>query len=254
MRIRPAITAGAVLTAFLVNVWSNLSPVNGQTIGEVSETQFGNILITPAGYAFAIWGAIYLGLFVFAAYQLRPAQYDNPRLQGSYWLAVACLAQVIWVFLFLTGQFVASLGAMAAILISLIACYSSLRSEGRISAAERWRSQRPISLYLGWISVATILNGAIALDSAGWDGWGIPPMVWTMLLIVVAAVLGGWVLWHQSDWLYAGVVIWALVAIAVRHSDRLGLAGAAAGSAAALLVLMGWRYVAKSRRYGLRQS
>ncbi|MGB3615300.1 MAG: hypothetical protein WBA10_16015 [Elainellaceae cyanobacterium] len=191
---------------------------------------------------------------MFAAYQLRPAQQANPRLQGSYWLAAACLAQSLWVFLFLTGQFVASLAAMAAILVALILLYKSLHSEGRISAAETWRAQRPISLYLGWISVATILNVAIALESVGWGGWGVPPVVWTVLMIAVAATLGALVLWQQADWIYPGVVVWALVAIAVRHSDRLGLAGTAVGSAAALILLMGWRYSAKSRRYGLRQG
>lgn len=241
-RVRPALTAGAVLVAFLVNVWSNLAPINGQTIGDISNNQFGDLLITPAGYAFAIWGLIYIGLFVFAAYQLRPAQQGNPRLQHSYWLAAACGAQIVWVFLFLTGQFVASLVAMLAILVPLVGFYLSLRSEGQASRAEKWRSQRPISLYLGWISVATILNVAIALTSAGWRGWGVPPVVWTILMIGVAAALGALVLWQQGDWVYPGVVVWALVAIAVRHSDRWSLGGVAVGGAVALLLMMGWRY------------
>ncbi|MGF1536071.1 MAG: tryptophan-rich sensory protein [Elainellaceae cyanobacterium] len=241
-RLRPIVTAGAVLAAFLVNVWANVAPINGQTIGDISNQQFGDILMTPESYAFAIWGLIYVGLFVLAAYQLRPAQQDNPRLQSTYWLAAACLAQMVWVFLFLTGQFVASLVAMVAILLALLVFYQRLRSDSRASDAEKWRSQRPVSLYLGWISVATVLNVAIALDSAGWRGWGIPPVMWTVLMVLVAASLGGLVLWRYADWVYPGVVVWALVAIAVRHSSRPLLGGIAAGSAGLLTLLMGWRY------------
>ncbi|MGF1512314.1 MAG: tryptophan-rich sensory protein [Elainellaceae cyanobacterium] len=251
-RIRSIVTAGAIVVTFLVNVWSNISPINGQTIGDISNQQFASILITPASYAFAIWGLIYIGLFVFAAYQLRPAQQGNPRLQGTYWLTAACLAQIVWVLLFLTGQFVASLVAMVAILVSLLIFYGDLRREGRPSVIEKWRSQRPISLYLGWISVATILNVAIALESVGWRGWGIPAVAWTVLMVVVAAALGALMLWQQSDWVYAGVVIWALVAIAVRHGNRPGLGGAAAAAAGLLTLLIGWRYYYRLRGRRLR--
>ncbi len=241
-RNRSIVTASTVLVTFLVNVWSNIAPINGQTIGDISNQQFADILITPASYAFAIWGLIYIGLFILAAYQLRPAQQGNPRFHGTYWLVAACLAQILWVFLFLTEQFVASLAAMVAILVPLIVFYIDLRREGRPSAVEKWRSQRPISLYLGWISVATILNVAIALESAGWRGWGVPPVAWTVLMIAVAAALGALMLWLQSDWVYTGVVIWALVAIAVRHSDRPVLGGVAAVGAGLLTLLASWRY------------
>lgn len=253
-QVRPILTAGAILTAFLVNVWSNLAPPNGQTIGDISNNQFGDLLITPASYAFAIWGLIYVGLFVFAAYQLRPAQHSNPRLHGSYWVVAACCAQIAWVFLFLTGQFVASLLAMVAILVPLVVFYITLRSEGYVSAVEKWRSQRPISLYLGWISVATILNGAIALTSVGWRGWGISPTIWTILMIAVATALGGLVLWQEADWVYPGTVVWALVAIGIRHINRWDLAGTALVAAIGLALLMGWRYRAKLRRYGFRRG
>ncbi|MGF1499385.1 MAG: tryptophan-rich sensory protein [Elainellaceae cyanobacterium] len=244
-RLRQIIVAIAIVVAFAINVWSNLSPINGETIGEISNNVFGDVLITPANYAFIIWGVIYLGLFSFAAYQLRPAQRQNPRLRRSaYWLVVACLAQTAWVFLFLTRQFVGSLLVMVVILLSLIALYLGLGiGTERTSAEERLRLQLPISIYLGWISVATVVNVAIALVSLGWNGWGISPRGWTAILIVVAALIGIGVLLTRGDTAYGAVFIWAILAIGVRQAGRPWILGTAIAAAIILAVLVArnWR-------------
>ena len=111
-KLRQIITLAAVVIAFIVNVLSNIFPINGLTIGGVSNTVFKNVLIIPANYAFAIWGLIYLGLFAFAIYQVLPSQRENPNLRKTaYFLVIASLAQTIWVYLFLSRLFVASVVA-----------------------------------------------------------------------------------------------------------------------------------------------
>ncbi|MEB3355605.1 MAG: tryptophan-rich sensory protein [Synechococcales bacterium] len=243
--LRQIIVAIAIITAFAVNVWSNLFPINGETIGEISNTLFRDVLITPANYAFIIWGVIYLGLFSFAAYQLRPAQRQNPRLRRSaYWLVVACVAQTIWVFLFLSRQFVGSLLLMLVILLALIALYLGLGiGTERTSAEERLRLQLPISIYLGWISVATVVNVAIALYSLDWNGWGIAPRGWTAILIGVAALIAIGVLLTRGDTAYGGVFIWAILAIGVRQASQPWILGTAIAAVLVLAVLVArnWR-------------
>jgi hypothetical protein len=94
-RLRQFLNLAAILAAFGINVWANVAPLNGLTIGAISNTFFREVLIVPANYAFAIWGLIYLGLLSFGVYQVLPAQAQNPSLRRmGYLLVVACLAQI----------------------------------------------------------------------------------------------------------------------------------------------------------------
>ncbi len=214
----PWLTLAAIVGTFVVNIWSNIAPPGGQSIGEISNTQFAEVQITPANYAFIIWGVIYIGLLAFGYYQLLPAQRLDPRLRCARpWLILACLAQAVWVFCFLSGQFWLSVLAMLTILAALIRAYRRLEPSRAISRRERWWMQVPISIYLGWISVATMVNIAVALYSQGWNGWGISAQDWTVGLIWIAAALAVWVSLEGQDKAFPLVISWALLAIAVRH-------------------------------------
>ena len=222
----PWLTLLAIVGTFGVNIWSNLKPPGGQTIGEISNAQFAEVQITPANYAFAIWGVIYIGLLAFGCYQLLPAQRADTRLrQTRPWLILACAAQAVWVLCFLSGQFWLSVLAMLTILGALIRGYRALEIGRRpVHRSERWWLQVPIGIYLGWISVATMVNIAVALYSQGWNGWGIAPQSWTVLLIWIAAALGVWVSLRGQDKAFPLVISWALLAIAVRHFGTAAIA------------------------------
>ena len=111
--VRQILTLISIFAAFGMNVLANIAPPKDMTIGEISNELFGDILITPANYAFVIWGLIYLGLISFAVYQALPSQRHNPLLQRiGYGLIIASTAQIAWVFLFLYRQFALSLLAM----------------------------------------------------------------------------------------------------------------------------------------------
>lgn len=249
----PWLTLAAIVATFAINVWSNLAPINGQTIGEISNTQFAEVQITPANYAFAIWGVIYLGLLGFGLYQLLPAQRQNLSLSRARpWLIVACIAQSIWVFCFLSQQFWLSVLAMLAILVPLILVYQRLeiglplesRSNSRsVSRAEQWFVQIPLGIYLGWISVATITNVALALYSQNWNGWGISPQNWTVIMMGIAALVGVAMTLTRSEVAFPLVIAWALIAIAVKHTNTLGIALPAVVWAVslAILALLPWR-------------
>ncbi len=220
--LRQLVTASAVLIAFIVNVLSNIYPLNGLTIGGISNTLFKNVLITPANYAFAIWGLIYLGLFALAIFQVLPSQRENPYLRKiGYLLTIASVAQSIWVYLFLSRLFVLSVIAMLLILIPLIFMYLRL-GIGTTSAsrAEKWFIRYPIGIYLGWISVATIVNVASALYIKNWNGFSISPEVWTVTMVIIATSIAAIALLQHQDITYSGVTVWALIAIAIKHWEN----------------------------------
>lgn len=230
----------AILAAFFINVYANVAPPSGLTIGDISNTYFSEVKIIPANYAFAIWGIIYLGLISLGIYQVLPAQRHNPIVRRfSYLLVLASLAQIAWVFLFQYRLFALSVVAMLAILLPLIGIY--LRSRiglERVSRVDKWLVHIPLSIYLGWISVATIVNVASALYNLGWSGWGINSEVWTVIMLLVAGALAATITKTRADIAYPLVFIWAFVAIAVRQANQPLIVVTSLGLAIALGLLL----------------
>ncbi len=224
----------ALVATLGMNFLANALPLNGNTTGELSD-QFP-VLITPAGYAFAIWGLIYLGLALFAFWQLLPAQRDNPMLHEIRApFLLSSIANIAWIGFWHFEWVLLSLGAMLVLLGSLLMIYQRIRRHRpQMSRVERWLVQRPFSLYLGWITVATTLNVAVTLYDAGWRGGAITPTVWSVLLLLVVTGLAFWITGRGRDPVYGAVVIWALVGIAAKQSAVAPVALMA--SLAALLV------------------
>ena len=237
---RQVVTIVAIVGSIVVNTVSNIFPLNGVNVGALSNTLFANVQIVPANYAFAIWGMVYVGLIAFGIAQLQPNQRQNPSLQqGGYRLAIACVAQCLWIYLFLARLFPLSTLAMLGILVPLIGLYQSLHSgKRRVSQQERWLIHLPISLYLGWITVATVVNVSIALYSLNWSGWGISSEVWTVILMLVSAVIAAVVNIQRRDMAYLLVIVWALVGIAIRQMNT-PLIAVTGGMLALALVWLG---------------
>ncbi len=238
--LRQILNLTAILAAFGINVLANIAPFNGLTIGEISNTFFREVLITPANYAFAIWGVIYLGLIAFGVYQVLPAQRQNLSLRRmGYLLVLASLAQIVWVFFFQYRLFTLSLVAMVAILLPLIGIYLRLGiGYERVSKREKWFVHIPLSIYLAWISVATIVNVALTLYNLGWSGWGISAEVWTAIALITGAAIAAIVSLQRADVAFVLVIVWAFVAIAVRQANILMIAATAGGLAIALVLLL----------------
>lgn len=244
-------TLVAIFGTLIVNTLSNLFPPGGENVGEIANTVLGGVLITPENYAFAIWGIIYLGLIAYGIYQFAPERRQDPTIQRvDKLLIVACVAQIIWIFLFTLQQFTASILAMLAILLPLIGIYLALNiGLERVSRRRRWSAQIPFSIYLGWISVATIVNIASALYIAGWNGWGIGEVTWTAIMLGVATGLAALVIWRRGDIPLPLVFVWAFVAIAIRHRDIPTLWVTAAAGAGVLLTLLVWAKAKSHRQF-----
>ncbi len=250
---RQAVNVAAVVLTVVVNGLANGLPLNGQKTGEISD-RFP-VFFVPAGYVFAIWGLIYLGLVAFAVYQALPAQRTNERLRRmGYWFALSCLANSAWIFCWHFNLFPLSLGVMLVVLASLVMIYLGLAgSRARAGTLERWSVDVPFSVYLGWITVATVANATDVLYYLKWLGWGIAPEVWGVLLILAATAICLAVIFTQHDAPYSLVLVWALAGIAVKQGSRSQIVPAAAVATAAvilavLLVMQGRHLL--SRRLG----
>ncbi len=217
--IRQAVNVLAVIATIVVNGLANALPLNNLTTGDISD-RF-DVYFVPAGYVFSIWGLIYIALIAFAVYQALPAQRENPRLKRiGYLFAASCLANITWLFLWHYEQFPLTLVAMLALLGLLIAIYLRIGSGGRedVSTAERWMLHIPFSIYLGWITVATVANVTSLLDYLQWGGWGISEEVWMIIMLVVAGGVASAVTLTRRDVAYMLVILWAFVGIAVKHA------------------------------------
>jgi benzodiazapine receptor len=225
--LRQVVNVLAVVATIAINGLANALPLNGRTTGEISD-RF-QVYFVPAGYVFSIWGLIYLALVAFAVYQALPAQRDNPRLRRIGTLfALSCLANVAWLFLWHYEVFSLTLVAMVALLLSLIAIYLRLEiGRAHASAAERWLAHVPFSIYLGWVTVATIANVTSVLDYANWNGWGIRPEAWTVIMLVAGTGIAAAVGFTRRDVAYMLVIVWAFVGIAVKHAGTPVVATAA---------------------------
>ncbi len=218
------------------NILANALPLNNQYTGEISD-RF-QVYFVPAGYVFSIWGVIYLGWLAYAIYQFIPSQRQNPRLRRiGYLFPLNGLANIAWLFLWHYEQFVFTLLAMLIVLFTLVAIYLRL-DIGRqpIRLVERWCVDIPFSLYLGWITVATIANVTAVLDFLRWDAWGLAPEVWTVTLLIVGVALGFAIALTRRDVPYLLVLLWAFIGIAVKHS-AVTLVALSAWAAAAFIVL-----------------
>ena len=208
----------AVTATIIVNGLANALPLGGQTTGEIS-AQF-QVYFVPAGYVFSIWGLIYLELVFFAIYQALPSQRENPRLRRiGYPFVLSCLANIAWLFFWHYQYFVLSLVAMIILLLLLIIIYLRLEiGRGVVPAGEKWLVHLLFSIYLGWISVATIANASSVLDYINWGGWGLSPEIWTVIMLLAGVGLSAAMLFSRGDIAYALVIIWAFAGIAIENS------------------------------------
>jgi len=179
-------------------------------------------LITPAGFTFSIWGIIYMLLLVFIVYQALPKNRDQPFLrQVDLLFALSGACNVSWLFLWHYEMVTYSLVLMFALLATLILIYLRLDiGRAAVTLKEMVLVHMPFSVYLGWISIATIANVSVALTAAGWNGWGIEPSTWAVVIICVALLLSLAMLVTRKDIAYSFVVVWALVGILEKQSEH----------------------------------
>lgn len=214
-KIRQILVIAATAGVIFVNYLAASGLVNNRTTGELSDKY--STEITPAGYAFAIWSLIYLGLIAFSIYQALPAQTDNSLLRKIRSVYILnCVANCAWIYAWHYELVPLSLLLMLVLLATLI--YINLTLIHADTTAELVTTKIPFNIYFGWITLATILNASITLVYYGVEfSAGITSAIGAFL-ILVAAALGVILRFKISAVFYPLTIAWGITAIALKQS------------------------------------
>lgn len=251
-RLRQFFVVFSIIALIVMNYLSNTGIFGGQTNGEVSDKY--HTLITPAGYAFSIWGLIFLGLLAFAIYQALPDQRVNPRFRAvGWWVVLNAFCNAIWSPLFNNEQIGLALVVILVMLFSLVVIEQRLLarrgapllsvnpdatlSESAASPAETWLARIPFSIYFGWLTVATILNVAVYLKATNFSLMGLNEQTWATAILIVGMLVGAIVFNRFRSVAYILVFAWAYAAIAVEQDGHSQIRLVAIGGAIVAIAL-----------------
>lgn len=177
----------------------------------------------PAGYAFAIWGPIYLAALALAVFQFRAGPTDQALLRRIGWpVAVAFAATSAWLLFARFGPLWATAGTILLMLLTLGWSFAKAAQAPEPTRARRWLVIAPLALFTGWITAATFVNVSEVLPRFGFDRFGLDATayaVWGVVLPAAAtAVL--FLAFTRYNFVYAGTLIWALVAVVAANQER----------------------------------
>lgn len=217
------------IMVIVLNALANIIPINGKNTGELSDA-IPNLFV-PAGITFSVWSVIYALLFLFTAYQgwnIGKRKKENvPFLEkiGYLWF-INALANSLWILAWHYQQVELSMALMVVIFITLLAIYLKLgigKSSETISKQEKWFVHLAFSVYIGWITVATIANVTAVIvvnrPVASMEFLGISDVIWTILVIIVGAIIGGLVVLTRKDIGYGAVIVWAYLGIIIKRLE-----------------------------------
>ncbi|KMT63446.1 LTA synthase family protein [Paenilisteria newyorkensis] len=194
-----------------MNALANILPLNGLSTGEISNQL--DVLFTPAGYVFIIWGVIYVSLFIWLIALTFNRKNVTKALAFSF--SVTSLLNGLWIVCWHYGYFLGSVVVMVLLLIGLTTLY---KAQQTVTKSLIWRA--PISLYLGWVSVATIANICYYLTWKEITSFlGLSEVAWTIALLIIATLIAYTFRARENDWIAPLVFVWAFVGIYVRVLD-----------------------------------
>lgn len=227
----------SLLATLVMNYAAGTGALYKLSIGEISDRY--PTLLTPAGWAFSIWGLIYLLLILFTGYQwfawTKGKNEDSLKPTGL-WFMLANLANALWVIVWLNEWLGLSVLIIFLLLFCLIMLVVRLRLEVweaplRIILFVWW----PICIYTGWIILASITNVSVWLTSQNMSPGLLSGRGWALLLIVVAGLLYLYLTWKRNMREAALVGVWGLSAIAYNQWNT---AATVAGTALVTAILL----------------
>ena len=210
----------------IVNALANILPLGIGNTGAVSE-KYPN-LFTPAPITFAIWGVIYLMMALFLLWQWgilgSKENAENDLHTVGLWFSVSCLANIGWIFAWHFDVIWLSVIMIIALLASLAIIGMEIKRRHR-TGLPYFAVNAGFDLYFGWIIAATIANISVLLVSLGWNGFGLSPVLWTCIILVVGALIGALPALKDRKWFSTLAVVWAYAGILIRHIGQGGYAG-----------------------------
>ncbi|MFW6293674.1 MAG: TspO/MBR family protein [Spirochaetota bacterium] len=251
-RIAAIVNVVTFLGMLVVNILATSLPLNDMTTGDLSDA-LPNLFV-PAGLTFSIWGVIWVLLAAYLVLQLRSA-FDrkgagdagmidsDPYAPGvvGFWFPLNMILNAGWIFAWHYQLVGLSVLIMFALLATLIVMFLSIDATIRKTGSQRF-AVVPISVYFGWITIATIANITAFLVSVGWGGFGVSDVVWTIVVIAAGLAVNVLMLLRHRSFAFAAVAVWAFAGIAVKRvgegtPEGPGVLIAALVAGAALVVL-----------------
>jgi len=217
----PILNVLGFLGVVIVNALAVILPINNKTTGELSD-QYSNLFV-PAGLTFSIWGLIYILLAIFVIYGLiittrKDTQKSSFIENIGVLFIISCMANIGWIFAWHYEIVPLSLVLMLVILGSLITIYLRLRiGKSDATRIEKYLVHLPFSVYLGWITIATIANVTALLVDVNWNAFGLGEQFWAVAVIIVGIAIALSILFTRKDIFYCLVVDWALLGILIKR-------------------------------------
>lgn len=219
---RPALQRFAVILAVFIQIGATFLPQLGlgEPIGNRSDSI--RTLITPSGWAFAIWGPLFLGSAIFAIWQALPQQRNNELLNRIAWpAAVALAAQGVWA----TYTQFANLTAISAVIIlvslgGLLIILRALVQQSSFSNQERWFAGLVLSALAAWLTAASIVNISATLAYYGVGGEFAYPMAAATMIAIGGVIAALATVRSRGAPFYGLVFCWALLAIYYRGGQE----------------------------------
>ena len=191
-------------------------------IGNISDEY--NTLLTPPGWAFSIWGLIYVGLFLFSICQFIPHfNLDKYVKNISIFFILSCLFNITWIVAF-------SLGTQLSITISVLLIFGLLicllMIEKRCNFFSHYSTKYgivfveiPFSLYLGWIITATILNVAVCIKA--WLNGSVieNENIYYIVVLIIATILY-LIKLVKNNYVTLLVFLYVLISLSIKHSGN----------------------------------
>ncbi|WP_052255319.1 tryptophan-rich sensory protein [Salinicoccus sp. YB14-2] len=199
-------------TAFIIMIIMNYSA--GSNVGDVADDH--PTIIQPAGFAFAIWGLIYVLIFIWMIriFISKKGQSDIVE-RLKYWPIINFILNGIWIVVFTQQWMIISTVVILALLYTLIKMHTVISAE-----PYHWYDRLPFSIYFGWVTIASIVNTFTVFSSYNIDSLlGMSELIWTIFAIIMAALIGIFLAWFFSDWLYPLVLIWTFFGIFMENGD-----------------------------------
>ena len=209
------------LDTITVNVLANALPINNKTTGELSD-QYPNLFV-PSGLTFSIWGLIYILLAIFVIYSLvvairKEAEESSFIRNIGVLFFISCLANISWIFAWHYEVVPLSLVIMLVLLGTLLTIYLRLRiGKSDSTTTEKYLVHLPFSIYLGWITIATIANVTALLVDINWNTFGLGEPFWAVVVIIIGIAIALSILFTRKDIFYCLVVDWALLGILLKR-------------------------------------
>lgn len=202
----------------VMNVLATTLPLNGLATNDISDKY--DTLFAPIGFTFAIWGVIYLLLSIYTVVQLTK---DSSLIRNiTPWFIASNLLNGTWIVAWHYELLWLAAIIIVALLWALIRI-NKLTTAFRGSASTTLSIRVPFAVYFGWVTVATVANISAWLVQLGFkDGFGFSAEVWTIVILIVAVLIGSTTALVNSSPTYSLVLVWAFWGILSRHLSSAG--------------------------------